>query len=81
MAQRTSKVLSVSVPPSRLVTSNGWAELGRVRVDKFDWDPAYSEEVVAQFVRIGELVEPSETVDGIDDDFDDNHIARGDRRW
>lgn len=50
------------------------AELGRVLVDKFDWDPAYAEEVVAQLVRIGELVEPRETVDDIDDDADDNRV-------
>ncbi len=50
------------------------AELGRVLVDKFDWEPTYAEEVVAQLVRIGELVEPSETIEDIDDDPDDNRV-------
>lgn len=50
------------------------AELGRVLVDKFDWDPAYAEEVVAQLVRIGDLVEPREAVDDIAEDPDDNRV-------
>jgi uncharacterized protein len=50
------------------------AELGRVLVDKFDWEPTYAQELVAQLVRIGELVEPRETVDEIDDDPDDNRV-------
>jgi predicted nucleic acid-binding protein len=33
------------------------AELGRVLIEKFDREPAYAEEVLAQLVRIGELVE------------------------
>lgn len=50
------------------------AELGRILVDKFDWDPAYAEEVVAQLIRIGQLVEPREAVDDIHDDPDDNRV-------
>lgn len=50
------------------------AELGRVLVAKFEWDPAYAEEVVAQLVRIGELVEPREVVEDIADDPDDNRV-------
>lgn len=50
------------------------AELGRVLGDKFDWDPSYTEEVVAQLARVGELVEPSEVVDDIGDDPDDNRV-------
>lgn len=49
-------------------------ELRRVLVDKFDWEPAYAEEVVAQLIRLGELVEPRETVDDIEDDPDDNRV-------
>ena len=50
------------------------AELGRVLVDKFDWSPTYAEEVVAQLIRIGELVDPREAVDDIVDDPDDNRV-------
>lgn len=50
------------------------AELGRVLVEKFDWDPAHAEEVVAQLIRLGELVEPGETIADIDDDPDDNRV-------
>lgn len=50
------------------------AELGRVLVDKFDWEPAHAEEVLAQLLRIGELVEPRESVDDISDDPADNRV-------
>jgi putative PIN family toxin of toxin-antitoxin system len=50
------------------------AELGRVLIEKFDWEPAYAEEVLAQLVRIGELVEPGEPVEDIADDPADNRV-------
>ncbi|MBW3664701.1 MAG: putative toxin-antitoxin system toxin component, PIN family [Actinobacteria bacterium] len=50
------------------------AELGRVLIDKFDWEPAYAEEVVAQLLRIGELVEPGDVVEDIEDDPADNRV-------
>ncbi|MBW3665910.1 MAG: putative toxin-antitoxin system toxin component, PIN family, partial [Actinobacteria bacterium] len=50
------------------------AELGRVLVDKFDWEPAYVEEVVAQMIRIGELVKPAEVVEDIINDPADNRV-------
>lgn len=39
---------------------------------QFGWVPPYAEEVVAQLIRIGELVEPREAVSDIADDPDDN---------
>ncbi|MBW3578588.1 MAG: putative toxin-antitoxin system toxin component, PIN family [Actinobacteria bacterium] len=50
------------------------AELARVLVDKFDWERAYAEEVVAQLLRLGELVEPREAVHDIEDDPADNRV-------
>ena len=50
------------------------AELGRVLVAKFGWEPTYSEEVVAQLLRVGELVAPREQVDDIENDPDDNRV-------
>jgi len=50
------------------------AELGRVLVDKFDWDASYAEEALAQLTRIGELVDPREPVNDIEDDPADNRV-------
>jgi putative PIN family toxin of toxin-antitoxin system len=50
------------------------AELGGVLVDKFDWEGVYAEEVLAQLARVGELVEPHESVDDIEDDPADNRV-------
>lgn len=50
------------------------AELGRVLVDRFGWEPAYAQEVVAQLARIGELVDPRETVEDIEADPADNRV-------
>jgi uncharacterized protein len=50
------------------------AELGRVLIDKFDWEPRHAEEVLAQLVRVGEFVEPQEMVADIADDPDDNRV-------
>ncbi len=50
------------------------AELGRVLVDKFAWEPERAEEAVAQLVRIADVVEPAETVDEIELDPADNRV-------
>lgn len=58
-----------------LVTSRPLlSELGRILTTKFGWDPSYGEEVVAQIVRIAELVEPNEEVADIKDDPADNRV-------
>jgi putative PIN family toxin of toxin-antitoxin system len=49
-------------------------ELGRVLTDTFEWTPAYAEEMIAQLVRVGELVEPQLRVDDILDDPADNRV-------
>lgn len=49
-------------------------ELGRVLVEKFDWEAVYAEEILAQMVRIADLVEPRELVDDIEDDPADNRV-------
>lgn len=50
------------------------AELGRVLIDKFGWEPERAEDAIAQFVRLGDVVEPAEAVDAIDEDPDDNRV-------
>lgn len=50
------------------------AELGRVLVDKFSWEAAYTEEVLAQLIRLGDLVEPGEVIEDIADDPADNRV-------
>ena len=50
------------------------SELGRVLTDKFEWDPSYAEEVVAQLVRVAEVVDGDEEVADIKDDPADNRV-------
>ncbi|MBA2730647.1 MAG: putative toxin-antitoxin system toxin component, PIN family [Euzebyaceae bacterium] len=50
------------------------AELGRVLTDKFGWEVSYAEEVLAQLLRVGELVEPRDRVDDVHDDPADNRV-------
>lgn len=58
-----------------LVTSRPLlAELGRVLTDKFGWEPGPSEEAVAQMVRAGTIVEPSEAIEEITADPADNRV-------
>lgn len=49
-------------------------ELGRVLTEKFAWEPAYVEEVIAQVVRVAVVVEPTEEVADIADDPADNRV-------
>lgn len=58
-----------------LVTSRPLlAELGRVLVDKFGWDPPYAAEAIAQLVRCGDVVEAVEEVQVIDADPADDRV-------
>lgn len=50
------------------------SELGRILTDKFEWDPPYATEVIAQLLRVAELVEPDEEVADIEDDPADNRV-------
>lgn len=50
------------------------SELGRVLTEKFDWEPPYAEEVVAQLVRSAVLVDPTEQIADITDDPGDNRV-------
>jgi uncharacterized protein len=50
------------------------SELGRILTEKFRWEPAYTEEVVAQLVRIGVVVDPTEEIADITDDPADNRV-------
>jgi uncharacterized protein len=50
------------------------SELGRVLTEKFTWEPPYAEEVVAQLVRVAEVVDPTERIADITDDPADNHV-------
>lgn len=67
------------------------AEFGRVLQTKFGWEAGRSEEAVRQVARLGNLVEPMETLAAISEDPADdrileaatagavNHIVSGDR--
>lgn len=58
-----------------LVTSRALlAELGRVLVDKFDWTNARAEQAVAQVIRVGTLVDPTESVRVVQADPDDDRV-------
>ncbi|MDQ3708447.1 MAG: putative toxin-antitoxin system toxin component, PIN family [Actinomycetota bacterium] len=50
------------------------AELGGVLTDKFGWEASYVEELLAQLLRVGELVEPQQRVDDVHDDPADNRV-------
>lgn len=50
------------------------SELGRILTEKFHWEPSYTEEVVAQLVRIGVVVDPNEEIADITDDPADNRV-------
>lgn len=50
------------------------AKLGRVLVDKFNWEAAYTEEVLAQLIRLGDLVEPGDVIEDLVDDPADNRV-------
>lgn len=50
------------------------SELGRILTEKFRWEPSYTEEVVAQLVRIGVVVDPGEEIEDITDDPADNRV-------
>ncbi len=50
------------------------AELGRVLVEKFGWESGMAEEVVAQVIRIGLVVEPTERVHEIAADPADDRV-------
>lgn len=49
-------------------------ELGRVLTGKFEWEASYAQEVLAQLLRLGELVEPQDRADDVHDDPADNRI-------
>lgn len=58
-----------------LVTSRPLlSELGRIFTEKFRWEPSYAEEAVAQLVRIGVVVDPTEEIADITDDPADNRV-------
>lgn len=50
------------------------SELGRILTEKFHWEKSYTEEVVAQLVRIGVVVDPTEEIADITDDPADNRV-------
>lgn len=50
------------------------AEFGRVLGEKFGWEASRTEDAVAQVARIATLVEPTEHVDVIADDPDDDRV-------
>jgi putative PIN family toxin of toxin-antitoxin system len=50
------------------------AELGRVLVGKFAWDPTKAQEAVAQVARIGDVVRPTQTVAVITEDPADDRV-------
>ena len=58
------------------------AELGRVLVDKFGWEPSLGAEAVAQVARVAIVVRPQARVDIVVEDPDDDRVleARGRRR-
>lgn len=49
-------------------------ELGRVLQTKFDWEPEFVEQAIAQILRVGTVVEPAEEVDTIKADPADNRV-------
>ncbi len=58
-----------------LVTSRPLlAELGRILTDRFGWDRGRAEEAVAQVTRIGDVVEPTETIRVIQEDPADDRV-------
>jgi uncharacterized protein len=50
------------------------AEFGRVSSSKFGWEPAITEQAVAQIARVGTVVRPKERVVEIADDPDDDRV-------
>lgn len=50
------------------------AELSRVLMEKFSWDPARAEDAVGQVARHGIVVRPSQRLDVIEDDPADNRV-------
>ena len=50
------------------------AELGRVLVDKFGWEPSLGAEAVSQVARIAIVVRPEERVEVVVDDPDDDRV-------
>ncbi len=58
-----------------LVTSPALlAEFGRVLAEEFGWDPRLVQEAVAQVVRVGEVVRPTERVEVVDEDPADDRV-------
>jgi uncharacterized protein len=50
------------------------SELGRILTEKFDWEAPYAEEVLTQLVRVAVVVDPTDPINGITDDPDDNRV-------
>jgi putative PIN family toxin of toxin-antitoxin system len=50
------------------------AELGRVLVDKFGWEPSLTGEAVAQVARVAIVVRPESRVDVVVEDLDDDRV-------
>ena len=50
------------------------AELGRVLVDKFGWEPPLGAEAVAQVARVAIVVRPETRVDVVLEDPDDDRV-------
>ncbi len=50
------------------------AELGRVLVDKFGWEPPLGAEAVAQIARVAIVVRPEARVDVVLEDPDDDRV-------
>lgn len=49
-------------------------EFGRVLSSKFGWEPSIGEQAVAHVVRVGTVVRPTEAIDEIVDDPDDDRV-------
>lgn len=59
----------------RLITSRPLLlELGRVLQQKFEWKPDRAEAAVAQVVRVGDVVDPQESIEDIQTDPQDNRV-------
>ena len=50
------------------------AEFARVLTDKFEWESAMVEQAVAQVARVAAVVRPSESVEMIAEDPDDDRV-------
>ena len=50
------------------------AEFARVLAEKFGWEEAWTEEVVAHIARIATVVRPTDQVAEIEADPDDDHV-------